>query len=677
MPAILPSVCPHDCPSACALAVERHEDGTIGRLRGAAMPYTDGVICAKVARYAERVHHPDRVLHPLRRIGAKGECKFARIPWDEALDEIAENFKQATARHGLESVWPYYYAGTMGLVQHGAAARLQRIMGYSAMGKTICSAPASAGWFAGVGAKRGIDPREIVESDLIVIWGANPAATQIHLMTLITEARRKRGAKLVVIDPYRTPTAEKADLHLMPAPGTDGALALGVMHVLFRDGFADREYLSKYTEGAERLETHLALRNPGWAGDVTGMSSDSIEEFARLYGTTKRSWLRVGYGFARSRNGATNLHAVTCLPAITGAWQHPGGGATNSMGGVFTLDRTEMDALDVPATARTLDMCRIGAILNGDVDGPQVKAMIVQSCNPATVAPDSHEVQRGLKREDLFLAVHEQVMTATARMADIVLPATTFLEHDDLYTSYGHTFLQAAKAVIRPLGEARSNHWVMSQLARRLGAEHSSFGSSAWDLADRCLKASNLPGAEELYAKGWHDCALPFEIAHFLDGFGHTGGKFRFAPDWKALGPYGDTLPALPDHLPVEETSAEHPFRLTTPPSRHFLNTSFNETPTSRRQAGRPTALIHPEDCARLGITDGTMVTIGNKRGQVTVAAKPFPGIILGLVAVEGIWDDQFFPEGIGINALIGADPVAPAGGAAFHDCSCWIKPVC
>lgn len=678
---ILPSVCPHDCPSACALTVERNPDGTIGRLRGADMPYTDGAICAKVARYAERVHNPDRVLHPLKRMGAKGEGGFARISWDEALDEVAARFRAAAARHGPEAVWPYFYAGTMGLVQQGATNRLRRALGYSGMAKTICSAPASAGWAAGVGFKRGIDPREIVDSDLIVIWGANPVATQMHLMSLVVKAKRERGAKVVVIDPYRSPTAEKADLHLMPRPGTDGALALGVMHVLFRDGYADRDYLARYTDGADRLEAHLAMRNPGWAGDITGLSSDAIEEFAKLYGRTKRSWIRVGYGFSRSRNGAVNLHAVSCLPTVTGAWKHPGGGATGSNGGVFTLDRTMMDALDIPEpSSRTLDMCRIGDVLAGDGDallgGPPVTAMIVQNTNPATVAPDSTLVQRGLGRDDLFLAVHEQVMTTTAKFADIVLPATTFLEHDDLYPSYGHTFIQAAKAVIPPVGEARSNHWVVAELAKRLGADHASFGMSAWEMVDSCLRASDLPDAETLYAKGWHDCALPFETAHFLDGFGHPGGRFRFAPDWTALGPYGDRLPPLPDHMAVEDATPEHPFRLTTPPSRHFLNTSFNETPTSRRLAGRPGALMHAADCERLGLAKGQMIAVGNARGQVTVAVQPTDGIAPGVVAIEGVWADEFFPEGIGVNALIGADPVAPAGGAAFHDAAVWVKPV-
>ena len=670
---LAPSVCPHDCPSACPLEVERRPDGTIGRLRGAAMPYTDGVICAKVARYGERVHHPDRILTPLKRAAAKGAGVFTPIGWDEALDTIAERFRAAADRWGPQTVWPYFYAGTMGLVQRGATNRLRRAMGYSGQAQTICATIAGAGWQAGVGKRRGVDPREIPDSDLIVVWGGNPAATQVQLMGLIAQARKQRGAKLVVIDPYRTPTAEKADQHLMLRPGTDGALACAVMHVLFRDGLADRDYMARYTQDAERLEAHVAHRGPAWAAAITGLDEAEIEAFAALYGRTKRSFLRLGYGMSRSRNGAVNIHAVSCLPAVTGAWAHRGGGACQSLSGVFPVKTDLTEALDVPFDARVLDMCEIGPVLTGDgaalQGGPPVTAMLVQSTNPATVAPETELVWRGLAREDLFVAVHEQVMTTTAKFADIVLPATTFLEHADLYTAYGHTFLQAARPVIAPVGQARSNHWVVGELARRLGARHASFAMDEWQVIDATLRMSGLPGADELHELRWLDCARSFEEMHCLDGFGHDG-RFRFAPQWGR-----DDMPALPDHWPViEAASEETPFRLITPPSRHFLNSSFNETPTSRKQAGRPTALIHGDDAARLGLASGDRVRLGNRRGSVVVHAQVTDGIARGVVAVEGVWANEDFVEGIGINRLVGSHKVAPAGGGAFHDTAVWLR---
>jgi anaerobic selenocysteine-containing dehydrogenase len=674
-PATAPSVCPHDCPSACALDVEV-EGGRIGRVRGGDMPYTAGVVCAKVARYAERVHHPERLTQPLRRIGAKGEGRFEPISWDAALDEIAGRFEAAAARLGPETVWPYWYAGTMGLVQQSAINRLRRIKGYSGQRTTICASAAGAGWAAGVGAKWGVDPREILDSDLVVVWGANPAATQVHLMGLIAEARKTRGTRLVVVDPYRTPTAEKADLHLMPKPGTDGALAAATMHVLFRDGLADRDFLASHTDCPERLERHLSSRDPAWAAAITGLVADEIEAFARLYGRIKRSFLRVGYGFSRSRNGAANLHAVSCLPAVTGAWRHRGGGAVQSMSGTFALDRTLLQASDVAAPdVRTLDMSRIGAVLCSDPRdlgrGPPVTAMLVQNANPAVTAPDTGAVRRGLARDDLFLAVHEQFLTATAGWADIVLPATTCMEHADLYTSYGHPFLQVAKPVIPPVGQSRPNHAVIAGLAQRLGAAHPGFALSEWEVIDHVLRASNLPGAEELHARRWLDCSLPFERAHFVAGFSHPDGRFRFAPDW------GDpAMPALPDHFAViDEEDRQHPFRLITPPSRHFLNSTFSETPSSRRLAGRPTALVHHDDCRTLALSDGDRVRIGNAQGSLTLHVAATAGIARGVVAVEGIWPDECFAEGCGINLLTSADPAPPAGGAVFHDTKVWLRP--
>lgn len=678
----LPSVCPHDCPSACALDVERLAPDQIGKVRGAEKhPHTRGVICAKVSRYAERVHHPGRLKNPLKRVGAKGEGRFREISWDEALDETAAAFRAAADRYGSEAVWPYCYAGTMGLIQRGCLEPFRHALKYSRQDFTICSAIGGAGWLAGIGAKRGVDPREIVESDVIVCWGVNPVSTQVNTMTLIAEARKKRGAKLVVIDPYRTHTAEKADVHLALRPGTDGALACAMMHVLLRDNLADRDYLARRTDFGPVAESHLRDKTPAWAEAVTGVSAADIESFARLYASTKRSFIRFGYGMSRQRNGATNLHAASCLPAMTGAWEQTGGGALLMTSGAFArLDSPLLDGRDaLDPKLRKLDMCQIGDVLTGDAsalkNGPPVAAMITQNCNPAVVAPESLKVRKGLMRDDLFLCVHEQFLTDTAKYADIVLPATTFLEHDDLYTSYGHTFLQASRAVISPVGQSRSNHEVLKALLGRLGGQHPSFDLTAWEVIDCVLKASGFPGAEELAQKRWHDVQAAPRIYHFHDGFGHADGRFRFAPDWAAIGAFHKNMPQLPDHWDVSDKADNaHPFRLVTAPARSFLNTSFTETPTGQKTEARPSVKIHPDDAAELGIADGALVRIGNRRGAVLLHAQHFSGAPCGTLVVESIWPNDAFAEGVGINALTGSDPVAPAGGAAFHDTAVWLR---
>jgi anaerobic selenocysteine-containing dehydrogenase len=681
VPEIVPSVCPHDCTSTCALDVERIDRRTIGRVRGSLRnTYTRGVICEKVARYAERTHHPDRLQHPLVRTGPKGSGRFARISWDEALDRVAAAFTDAAARHGAEAVWPYYYAGTMGLVQRDGINRLRHAMRYSRYFSTICVTLADNGWAAGVGAKRGVDLREIDEhSDLVVIWGGNPVNTQVNVMNHAMAARR-RGATLVVVDPYRTGTAERADVHLAVRPGTDGALACAVMHVLFREGYADWAYLRRYTDCPDELARHVATRTPGWAAAITGLSEDEITAFARLYGRTKASFIRCHHGFSRSRNGAASMHAVACLPAVTGAWQYPGGGALYGQTAIYPLDRTLIEGLDLAdRSIRSLDQSRLGEVLTGDPDalkgGPPVTAMLVQNTNPAMVCPDLHRVHRGLAREDLFLCVHEQFMTETAAFADVVLPATTFLEHDDFYTASGHTYFQVARKVVEPPGECRENHAVIGALAQRLGARHAGFEMTAWDIMDATLRRSGMWDAETNWQRGGQDCALPFETAHFLDGFPTADRKFHFRADWQRFGGRWRQMPALPDHFDViDNPTPERPFRLVAAPARTFLNSTFTETPGSLEREKRPTALLHPDDCAALGVAEGDRVALGNARGQVVVHAAARGGQQRGVVIVEGIWPNKHFAGGIGINALTSSEPGFPRGGAVFHDTAVWIR---
>ncbi|MGH7116497.1 MAG: molybdopterin-dependent oxidoreductase [Stellaceae bacterium] len=681
---ILPSVCPHDCPSACALEVERIDAKRIGRIRGAAsQTYTHGIVCAKVARYAERQHHPDRLGQPLRRVGDKGtgRAAFTPISWDAALDEVAERLARAAQRHGPEAVWPYYYAGTMGMVQRDGINRLRHAMRYSREDISICNMLADAGWLAGVGVKRGVDGREMAKADLIVVWGGNPVSTQINVMTHIATARRERGAKLVVIDPYRTASAEAADLHLAPLPGTDGALACAVMHVLFKEGYADRTYMARFADDPAGLEAHLETRGPQWAAAITGLCADEITDFAHLYGRTRRSYIRVGYGFSRSRNGSAQVFAVTCLPTVSGAWQYEGGGALYSNHGLVPLDRTLVEGLDrLDPSVRILDQSRIGPVLTGDRrdlgDGPPVTALFVQNTNPVVVAPESGLVSQGFARDDLFVCVHEQFMTETAAMADIVLPATTFLEHDDFYTAGGHTYLQLSRAVLAPYAECRSNHDVICALAHRLGARHPGFELTALELIDHTLRTSGLPAVEDLPPDGWLDCCPPFASEHFLDGFGHADKKFHLRADWAALGRDHARLPAFPDHVAIiDDGDPRRPFRLVAAPSRSFLNTSFNNTPSGIAREGRPTALLHSETLAALKIGDGDRVRIGNAKGSVVVHARAFDGLQPRVVVVEGIWPNHAFEEGVGINLLTSADPGSPRGGAVFHDTSVWLRP--
>ncbi|ARQ02118.1 molybdopterin-containing oxidoreductase family protein [Pseudorhodoplanes sinuspersici] len=686
--AVRASVCPHDCPSTCALEVEVLDGQRIGRIRGADdNAYTAGVICAKVARYAERIHHPDRLTKPLRRKGAKGSGAFEPIGWDDALDIVAEQFVKAEARYGSETVWPYFYAGTMGLVMRDGINRLRHAKKYSGFFSTICVNPAWSGFIAGTGRLAGPDPREMAKSDLVVIWGTNPVSTQVNVMTHATRARKERGAKIVAVDIYMNGTMQQADLPVLVKPGTDGALACAIMHCLFRDGAADWDFLERFTDVPHELEAHVKTRTPQWASDITGCPVETIEEFAKLVAANKRTFFRLGYGFSRSRNGAVNMHAASCIAAVTGAWQYEGGGAFHNNGAIYHWNRTMIDGLDlVDPSIRMLDQSRIGPILVGDNEalqgGPPVTALLVQNTNPMSVAPDQNVVKRGFARDDLFVCVHEQFMTETAEMADIVLPATMFMEHDDVYQAGGSQYILLGPKLVDAPGECRSNHEVICALAQRLGAEHPGFAMSPRELIDWTLQQSGWGDLERLERERWIDCQPPFERAHYTEGFNWPDKKFRFKPDWPKVpfkspwtaGPIDD-IPALPDHWEaIEVADSEYPFRLATSPARQFLNSTFNETPTSVKREGRPTLMMHPGDAAHHGIADGAFVVIGNRRGEVRLHVKLFDGVRRGVVIAESIWPNSAYADGCGINSLTGADAIAPFGGAAFHDNKVWVR---
>jgi anaerobic selenocysteine-containing dehydrogenase len=681
------SACPHDCPSTCALEVELLDARTIGRVRGAAEnAYTAGVICAKVARYAERVHHKDRIVTPLRRKGAKGSGDFVAVSWDDALDITAEALTRAEQRHGAASIWPYYYAGTMGLVMRDGINRLRHAKRYSGFHSTICVNPSFTGFAAGTGKVAGVDPREMAKSDLIVLWGSNAVNTQVNVMTHATRARKERGAKIAAVDVYMNGTMVQADLPVLIRPGTDGALACAVMHCLFRDGHADHGYLARYTDAPKELAAHVAGRTPAWAAAITGCDAATIEAFARLIGERRRAYFRLGYGFARSRNGAVNMHAASCIPAVTGAWLLEGGGAFHSNSDIYHFNKTMIEGLDVlDPSVRMLDQSRIGAILEGDAlcGGPPVDALFIQNTNPLSVAPEQDRVKRGFARDDLFVCVHEQFMTETARVADIILPATMFLEHDDVYRGGGHQYIVLGPKLIDPPGQCRSNHDVVCGLASRLGAVHPGFAMTPRELIDCTLQASGWGTLAELETKKWIDCQPDFNRAHYIDGFAWPDGKFRFKPDWPNVpfsrhahrsGPVAQ-MPALPDHWDVIENADDaHPFRLTTSPARNFLNSTFTETPGAVARETRPEVFIHPADAAAAGIGDGDKVVVGNGRGEVRLHARLNDGVRRGVLIAESIWPNAAFPDGRGINTLTGADSIAPYGGAAFHDNKVWIR---
>jgi len=430
----------------------------------------------------------------------------------------------------------------------------------------------------------------------------------------------------------------------------------------------------------------LHSRGPAWASRITGCPVETIEAFARLVGTTKRAFFRLGYGFSRSRNGAANMHAASCIAAVTGAWRYEGGGAFHHNDAVFHLNKSVIEGTDVrDPSIRMLDQSRIGAILTGDEDalrgGPPLTALLIQNTNPVAVAPDQETVKRGFARDDLFVCVHEQFMTDTARAADVVLPATMFVEHDDLYLAGGSQYILLGPKLIEPPGECRSNHDVICALARRLGAEHPGFDMTPRELIDVTLQKSGWGTLAEIEANRWIDCQPDFATAHYLNGFGYADGKFRFKPNWPEV-PFtrghrtvAAPMPRLPDHWEViEEADAEHPFRLATSPARGFLNTSFTETPTSLANERRPEVKIHPDDAAALAVADGDLVALGNRRGTVRIHARLFDGVRRGVLVAESLWPNKAYADGRGINTLTGADAIAPFGGAAFHDNKVWLR---
>ena len=668
------SVCPHDCPSCCSLVVTV-EGGRLTSVTGNPdHPFTQGVICGKVREYAERVHSPLRIRQPLRRVGPKGAGEFAPISWDAAIETIAARWRAIIGTDGAEAILPFSYAGSMGQIQYFAGHPLFHALGASRLDRSICVSTAYAGWRATVGAVTGNDSEQMVGADLVVLWGVNASYSTINVMTLVKQARA-RGAHVVAVDPYRTPTAQGADEHLMVRPGTDAALALAVMHVLVAEGLVDRDYIERATLGYDRLAAHVRAYAPDAVAPIVGLDAETIVRFARRYGATPRTFIRVGIGISRHDNGGMTCRTLACLPALTGAYADPHGGALLSTGGAFGFDYEVLERPDLmPAPVpRTINMIHLGRALTDSALAPPVRSLYVYSSNPAAVCPDQTLVLRGLAREDLFTVVHEQVMTDTARYADLVLPATTSMEHLDLYRSFGQLTVQLAQPVLPPQGEAKSNWETCRLLARAMGVAEAHYAKGDEGLIREFLAKGDATVRgitwEQLVRDGWARIDLPRPYRPFADGAPTPSGKVEFYSAWMER----QGLPALPTYVPLaegpdnREVAARFPLQCIVPPNRFFLNSSFSQSELLRRRQGAATAMLAPGDAAARDIRDGDAVRVESPRGaaqftaQVTDATRP------GVVVIEGIWWHRFQPGGRGVNVLTSDRTTDLGGGPAFH----------
>jgi len=677
------AVCPHDCPDTCSMLVTLEGDRAVRLAGDSGHSFTRGFLCHKVSRYLERVYHPQRLGHPMRRVGPKGSGQFARISWDEALDETARRFREiAESPDGPQAILPYSYCGTMGKIQSQSLdRRFFHRLGASKLDRTICATAGGAGYTYTIGARVGTAPEAFAESRYIVNWGSNTAVTNSHLWVLMHEAQ-KRGAKIVTIDPYRCRTAERSDWHILPRVGTDAALALGMMHVIFRDGLEDRDYLEKYTIGAEALRER-AMREYGLdrVARITGVQQADIERLALEYARTRPAAIRINYGMQRHYGGGMAIRTIACLPAVVGAWRDYGGGVLLSTSSMFPLNFQALERPDLsPSGTRTVNMTQLAEALHGELPGPAVKAFYVYNSNPAAVAPDQRRVLEGLRREDLFTVVHEQFPTDTVDFADIVLPATTQLEHFDLHTAYGHHWVQVNQPCIKPLDEARPNTWVFRELAARLGFEADLFQLSDEQLAREALweGSDSIPAAlrgitlERLTAEGPVRLNVPPRFAPFADGkFPTASGKCELYSQQMAADGF-DPLPAYTPPAESAEASpalAERfPLQLISPPSPHFLNSTFVNVDSLRQAARAPELEIHRDDARSRNIGTGDAVRVYNDRGSFEALASVGDSVRPGVVVAPGIWWNKLAHDRANANATTSTRLTDMGGGATFFD---------
>lgn len=659
------------------------ENGVATRIQGdPSMPFTDGTLCAKVAHYLERTYSPERLRHPMKRAGRKGAGEFRRISWDEALDEIAGRLT-ALARENPESILPCSYAGTMGMVQYSSMdRRFFHRLGASLLDRTLCSTAGKFGLKATLGGSVGMDPERFDEARLIVLWGTNPVVSNLHLWSRVQEAMR-RGAKIVAVDPYRSLSAEKCTQHIALLPGTDGALALGMMHVLISEGLVDREYLAHHTLGYEALKQRvLENYSPQWAARTCGISLEEVVQLARDYGTIRPAAIRLNYGMQRHAGGGIAARTVACLPALVGAWREAAGGIVLSTADFYSFDHAALERPDLLAgrRPRVINHARLGEALTAAQ--PPVRAAIVYNNNPVAVCPQSDKVIAGFSREDLFTVVMDHFQTDTADYADIVLPATTQLEHYDVHKSYGHLYVLGNDRAIQPLGESLPNSEVFRRLAQRMGFDDACFRDSDEDLCRTALASSHprMKGIawEKLKRSGWQKLDVPERFAPFAaGGFPTPSGKCEFYSEYLE----NQGIDPLPFYNPPAEATDEKllrrfPLAFLSPPARHFLNSTFANLERWRSFEGEPHLDMHPSDAAARGIRDGDRVRVFNDRGGYTLKARLNGKPRAGVVVAPSVWWKKHAPDRANANNVTSQRTTDLGGGATFYDCLVQVERV-
>jgi anaerobic selenocysteine-containing dehydrogenase len=706
---VIRTVCSHDCPDSCAVLVTVNDEGRAVKVEGdPSHPITQGFLCGKVAKYLDRVYAPDRILHPLRRRpdAQKGPLPrgrehdaFERISWDEALDAIAAKLKETSERYGPESILPYSYAGTTGVLGYGSMdRRFFHRLGASRLDRTICAEAGGQAWNLVYGKKLGTPTEDFQLAKLIIAWAANIHGNNIHLWPWIEKARRS-GARLIVIDPYPTRTARLADWHIAIRPGTDVALALGMMHVIFTEGLEDREYIAEMTHGIERLTERAREYTPKRVSLYTGMSPAEIEQLAREYATTRPAAIRMNYGVQRSENGGAAARTICMLPALTGAWKFRGGGAQLSTSGAFAWNRHAIERPDLQTAsplgreARLVNMSALAEALeieDHNAGAPAVHAMFVYNSNPAAIAPNQNAVRRGMARPDLFTVVHDLFFTDSTDYADYVLPATTFLEHSDLQGAYGHYLVQFSRQAIAPVGESRPNVWLFSQLAQRVGFEEECFRDTPGEMMRQALSIGGNGGNGNGRS---HNAGMEHISLEDLQERGHIPLGFHREPETQPFRPftsgrlatpsgkvefYSETLAAaggdpLPSFTPPAESrwgeaSARYPLELLPRKNDNYLNSTFANLPGHRKMESRANQRLemHPLDAAARSIADGDVVRIFNDRGSIELNALFNSHLPAGVVAARLDWA-KLHPAGINVNTLTSGRLTDIGGGPTFY----------